>query len=132
MIFRNKISFLVGYNFLLLYLMFFLFVTSSCFFVEDDRDSQNFVSKSSGHKTFFPEKLVILNSFNSKIPIEKIKIFYSISGSEVMNYGYPVFETSTEVVTEYTINTSGNDFLPAGVVIEYYYEIKLFQKKIYF
>ena len=123
MIFRNKISFLVGYNFLLLYLMFFLFVTSSCFFVEDDRDSQNFVSKSSGHKTFFPEKLVILNSFNSKIPIEKIKIFYSISGSEVMNYGYPVFETSTEVVTEYTINTSGNDFLPAGVVIEYYYEI---------
>ena len=120
MIFRNKIS---GYNFLLLYMMFFLFVTSSCFFVDDNRDSQNFVSKSSGYKNFFPEKLVILNSFNSEIPIQKIKIFYSISGSEVMNYGYPVFETSTEVATEYTIKTSGNDFLPAGVVIDYYYEI---------
>ena len=116
-------SVLARYNFLLLYLMFFLFVTSSCFFVDDDRDSQNFVSKSSGHKNFFPEKLVIFNSFNSEIPIEKIKIFYSISGSEVTNYGYPVFTPSTEVATEYIINTSGNDFLPAGVVIDYYYEI---------
>ena len=69
--------------------------------------------------------LLVLSALETKtLPKlqEKIKIFYSISGSEVTNYGYPVFISSAEVATEYTINTSGNDFLPAGVVIDYYYK----------
>ena len=122
MIFRNKILSFVDFYFLSLYMVLFVFLASSCFLVVD-RDSQNFASESSGYDNFFPEKLVILKSFKSESPIEKIKIFYSISGSEIINYGYPVFTPSSEVTTEYTINTSGNDFLPAGVVINYYYEI---------
>jgi len=103
-------------------MVFFVFLTSSCFLV-DDGDSQKFVSEDSGYDNFFPEKLVILKAFKSETPIEKIKIFYSISGSKIINYGYPVFTSSSQVTTEYTINTLGNDFLPAGVVINYYYEI---------
>ncbi len=94
----------------------------SCFLL-DSKDLENLPLKSSKGKILFPEKIIIEQSFNSKIQIKKIKIRYSISDSTVVNYGYPVITYSDVVDTKYIINTSGNDFLPSGVVINYYYEI---------
>jgi hypothetical protein len=56
--------------------------------------------------------------------ITEITLFYHLAGRASRVYGYPQFTAGRRVSSEFTIRTGGSDYLPAGVEIEYYYQIR--------
>ena len=75
------------------------------------------------HKIVFPDRLIFRLQAESNKPITGVEIFYRISGSSVQSYGYPTFTPGTNVMTEFSIKTSGTSYIPSGLHIEYFYRI---------
>jgi len=75
------------------------------------------------HKIVFPDRLIFRLQAESNKQITGIEIFYRISGTAVQSYGYPTFSPGTNVMAEFSINTSGTSYIPSGVDIDYFYRI---------
>lgn len=78
---------------------------------------------SNTHEVHFPDKVVFRLKAEADEPITQVRLFYKVARRDVKVYGYPQFTPATNISTDYTLKTNGNNYLPSGVDIEYYYEI---------
>lgn len=79
---------------------------------------------SNTHEVRFPDEIVFRLDAEADTTITEVTIFYRLAGRKISTYGRPPFRTGTDISTEFTLNTSGSDYIPSGVDIEYHYVIK--------
>ena len=76
----------------------------------------------SRHRIDFPDSIVIDLSADGPSEVESVRIFYKVGQSDTTVYAYPSsFDNSSRLSARFVIDASGNDFIPQGVDIEYYY-----------
>ena len=74
------------------------------------------------HVIDFPKSVTLKLEAESDSPVRSIKIFYTLGEEKVVRiYGYPEFMPSNTVNAEFVIKTSGANYLPQGVIINYNY-----------
>ena len=77
------------------------------------------------HVIDFPKSVTLKLEAESDSPVRSIKIFYTLGEEKVVRiYGYPEFMPSNTVNAEFVIKTSGANYLPQGVIINYNYLIE--------
>lgn len=77
------------------------------------------------HVIDFPKSVTLKLEAESDSPVRSIKIFYTLGDEDVVRiYGYPDFIPSKTINAEFVIKTSGANYLPQGVVINYNYLIE--------
>ena len=78
---------------------------------------------SSSHEVHFPDQVVFKLEAESESLIIEVTLFYRLARQDIEVYGYPEFTHATRVSADFTLKTSGANYLPSGVDIEYYYRI---------
>ncbi len=78
---------------------------------------------SNTHSVHFPRNVVFKLEAEADEPITEVRLFYRLARTEVQVYGYPDFTPSKKISTDYIVKTSGANYIPSGVDIEYFYEI---------
>ena len=79
---------------------------------------------STSHEVRFPDEVVFRLEAEAQSPITEVTLFYSVGGQRVKRYGYPSFAPGARVATDFSLKTGGASYLPSGVDIEFYYEIR--------
>lgn len=76
------------------------------------------------HEIDYPRSVVFRLEAEADREITEVTLFYHLAGRPNRVYGYPEFTAGRRVSAEFSIRTGGPDYLPAGVEIEYYYQIR--------
>ena len=71
----------------------------------------------------FPRNIVFKLEAEAEDIITEVSLFYRLARTEVQIFGYPHFTPSKKIYTDYMVKTSGANYIPSGVDIEYYYRI---------
>jgi hypothetical protein len=79
---------------------------------------------SNTHEVRFPDEIVFRLDAEANTTITEVTIFYRLGGQKISTYGRPPFGTGNKVSTEFVLETSGSDYIPSGVDVEYHYVIK--------
>ncbi|MCH7654335.1 MAG: hypothetical protein IIB14_11740, partial [Chloroflexi bacterium] len=79
---------------------------------------------STSHRIDFPDGIELRLTATADADISEVTVYYRIGGGNASVYGYPDFESSTEIESTFTFATSGQSYIPPGVDIEYYYVIR--------
>ena len=79
---------------------------------------------SASHQINFPDGIELRLTATADADISEVTVYYRVGGGDASVYGYPEFESSTEIESTFTFATSGQSYIPPGVDIEYYYVIK--------
>ena len=79
---------------------------------------------SSGHEVSFPDKVELTLVLEANEVITDVKLFYRLARQEVKIFGYPDFTPGKRVTATFEVKTGGAQYIPSGVDIEYYYQIR--------
>ena len=79
---------------------------------------------SSTHEVDFPEAVTFRLQAEADSPITQVRLYYRLARLPVNIYGYPEFTPSTSVTADFEVRTSGASYIPSGVDIQYFYEIR--------
>ena len=78
----------------------------------------------------FPESIVFNLEVEGGEDIEEVTLYYRIYPSGIWSYVYPKVAPSQYIRTTFNLYTSGIDYIPPGVGLEYYYSIRDSQGKV--
>ncbi|MBI4299190.1 MAG: hypothetical protein HY666_05455 [Chloroflexi bacterium] len=76
------------------------------------------------HEVGFPREISFTLEAEGDDEIREVTLYYRITASRSLVYGYPVFEPGHKIRARLSQKTDGGSYLPPGVEIEYYYIIK--------
>ena len=79
---------------------------------------------STSHRIDFPDGIELRLTATADADISEVTVYYRIGGGNASVYGYPDFESSTEIESTFTLATRGQSYIPPGVDIEYHYVIR--------
>ena len=79
---------------------------------------------SNSHSIEFPNEVVLNLEAEADSQIMEVTLFYQLGRQTTRIYGYPSFARSNRVNADFRIETSGSNYIPSGVDIEYYYFIR--------
>ncbi len=79
---------------------------------------------SSVHEVKFADRIDFVLTAESESPIRTITFFYRLGSRPISVYGYPSFESGTNVTAEFSIDTGRSAYIPSGVEIVYHYVIE--------
>lgn len=80
---------------------------------------------STDHRVEFPERIILSVEIESTYQVQDIKLFYRLGRLETTVYAHPrLYKDSGTLHAEFAIPTGGVAFIPEGVHIEYYYQVR--------
>ena len=79
---------------------------------------------SSSQDIDFPNGVVLRLEAEADAEITEVTLFYRLGRQKISIFGYPEYTPSTRVLANFRIKTSGVHYIPSGVDIEYYYQMR--------
>ena len=76
------------------------------------------------HDLIFPKQVEFTLTGISNTEIVEVILFYKISQTGTWQYAYSKISGTGKIKATTVIATSGNSYIPSGVTIEYYFQVK--------
>jgi hypothetical protein len=72
----------------------------------------------------FPDSITFDLELTSSVPVNEVTVYYKLVGQDITSYDYPELKQGITARATYTLHTTGLDYVPPGVDIEYYYALR--------
>ena len=78
---------------------------------------------SASHEIHYPDEVLFELEAESGSTITEVVLFYRLGHRDISVYAYPEFTPAERISADFSLKTSGGNYIPAGVDIEYFYLI---------